>query len=166
MELFLCHRRCLPPSAVTVSCSAFLDGHHLGNKPSLIVGRGSQLEIYHSPASSRPSSSSAPTTSSATAQLKLRAVFPLAGTLVGIQAVTVAGQRSHRRRRTPELATVQADDDDERTAAAVDVLLLSFSSAKVPLSLSKCLYVGMVTEHELQLKVTLTYHRCLVCACA
>ena len=97
------------------------------------------MEIYHSGPSSpshsvSPSSSSSPSPHS---KLRLRAVFPLAGTLVGVEAVTVSGRQRTRRKKKRGVGSVGSDGNEEKgggcvsVAAAVDLLLLSFAPTKV-----------------------------------
>lgn len=80
-DLFLCYRPCVSPSAVTLSCSAYLDG--LLEPTSLVLGKGNQLEIYQYGNDVDGNS-----------KLGLRAVFPLSGSLVGLSAATVMSEGS------------------------------------------------------------------------
>jgi hypothetical protein len=110
-ELFLCYRPCFSPTAVTACVSARLDG--AARPASLVVARGSQLEIYAT-ASCRD----------AVGRLRLRASVALSASLVGLHVVTVAGRRQLHREAPAALAYLEA----------VDLLLLCLAPAKLVLA--------------------------------
>jgi len=99
---------------VTASVSAHVDG--LARPASLVVARGSQLEIY------APTSSG----SGATARLRLRASVTLFASLVGLHVVTVSGRQQQVKKA--EEATTKAPSE------ALDLLLLCLAPAKLVLA--------------------------------
>ena len=110
----MCYRPCFSPTAVTASVSAHLDG--LARPASLVVARGSQLEIY------------APTGSGSDAadRLRLRASVALFASLVGLHVVTVSG-RQYQLNRAEEVTALAPSE-------AVDLLLLCLAPAKLVLA--------------------------------
>jgi hypothetical protein len=120
-----------------LTCSAFLDGFDAPS--SVVLGRGNLLEVYGMSDSAQCTGAiegGDEEGNNGDRALRLRASFPLAGTLVGLETATVAGNArappivAHRSVTDSKLSTDVALTSAD-SCSAVDLLVLTFAPAKV-----------------------------------